>query len=619
VADPFVDKEFGTGAVKVTPAHDANDFDAGKRCGLPSLLVMNKDGTMNEAAGEDFRGLDRFEAREKILKQLEERGFLEKTEDYEHIVKHCGRCDTVIEPYLSTQWFVKAKPLAERAVEAVENGRTKVVPEKWKKTYFEWLRNIHDWCISRQIWWGHPVPAWHCACGEFLVAGEKPASACAKCGKGDWTPDPDVLDTWFSSQLWPFSTLGWPDETRDLKTYYPTTLLITGFDILFFWVARMMMAGLHFMKDVPFREVYIHGLVRDAKGHKMSKSRGNTVDPLDFIEKYGADSLRFTFLAMATPGMDVPLNEQRVVGYRAFCTKLWNAVRFVLMNLDEDAAVQKDAPSSLPERWLLSRLARTVEEVNASFADYRFDHAANELYHFLWGDFCDWFVEISKPALSGGDAEAKRSAQSTLLLVLDRVLRLLHPFMPFITEELWQKLPASVRDAESLCVAAWPQANKSWFDEKATDAMDGVKSVVTEIRSVRALLQVDPKEKIEIAVLKNDTSEERLSTHGAMISNLARLKACRLVQTLPQKGIPVRAWGLKMCILREDVEHSAVRARLEKNLADVSKQHKALATKLENPLFVKRAPDEVVMDTRVRQSALEKKIPRIKEIIEALR
>ncbi len=403
ITDERVEQEFGTGAVKVTPAHDPVDFELGKRHNLEQVIVIDGSGRMTEAAGEEFKGLDRFECREKVIAKLEEMGLLAKTEDYEHAVGHCYRCKTIIEPHLSWQWFVRVKPLAEEAIKVVEEGKIKFIPSNWAKTYFEWMYNIHDWCISRQLWWGHRIPAWYCQDCEHIVVSDEAPAKCEKCPSSKLVQDEDVLDTWFSSALWPFVTMGWPEKTDDLKTFYPTDLMSTGFDIIFFWVARMIMMGLKFAKDIPFRHVFINGLVRDFKRRKMSKSEGNIIDPLEMIEKYGTDALRFTLAALAIPGMDLSLAEERMAGYQAFANKIWNASRFVLMNIQGEEFRLKEEELTLADRWIRSRLVGIIEELHDALENYKFYDAANKIYHFIWGEFCDWYIELVKPSLKQGE------------------------------------------------------------------------------------------------------------------------------------------------------------------------------------------------------------------------
>jgi valyl-tRNA synthetase len=455
IFDRYVDKEFGSGALKITPAHDVNDFEIGNTHHLERIRVIDEDGRMNELAGP-YEGMDRFECREKILDDLKEAGLLEKVEPYRHAVGHCYRCKSMIEPLLSKQWFVKVGPLADKAVEAVKTGRTRILPPNWELVYDEWMKNIKDWCISRQIWWGHRIPAWYCReCGEVIVARENPAK-CDKCGSASPVQETDVLDTWFSSALWPFSTLGWPDVTDELRTFYPTTAMVTGFDILFFWVARMMMMGIHFMGDVPFRDVYIHALVRDAHGKKMSKSKGNVIDPLEVMGRFGTDAFRFTLAALAAQGRDIKLAEDRIQGYRHFVNKIWNSARLVLMNLSEEAEPE-EVDYSLADRWVLSRLHQVCREVAKSLDEYRFNDGANLCYQFVWHEFCDWYLELAKEGLYSAEPSVRGSTLAVLVKVLKTILKLLHPFMPFVTEEIWQRLPDT---GESIMATEFPRASE---------------------------------------------------------------------------------------------------------------------------------------------------------------
>src|SRR6059036_249070 len=490
VADEAVDPKFGTGVIKVTPGHDPVDFEIGKRHGLPIRTVIGFDGRMTAAAGR-YAGLDRFECRTRIVEDMKALGLIERIEPYRHTVGVCYRCKTVVEPLVSKQWWVSTKPLAEPAIKAVRDGRIKIVPRSWTKTYYHWMENIRPWCISRQLWWGHRIPAWHCDRCDAVHVSRTALAACPSCG-GPVRQDPDVLDTWFSSGLWPFSTMGWPDDTPELRAYYPTSVLVTGFDILFFWVARMAMLGLRFMNDVPFRDVYIHALVRDAEGQKMSKSKGNVIDPLVMMDKHGTDAFRFTLVALAAQGRDVRLAEERIEGYRNFANKLWNAARLVLSNLDGyDARQAAKTPAGLADRWIVSRLAATTAEVRTSLRRYRFNDAASAVYQFLWHEFCDWYLEIAKVALyRRDDAPARLRAQHTLVTVLEATLRLLHPFMPFITEELWQRLPRDKRAPDSIMIADYPKASRRLHDAEAERDMAAVMDVVTAIRNIRGEMQI---------------------------------------------------------------------------------------------------------------------------------
>jgi valyl-tRNA synthetase len=612
VADSFVDPAFGTGAVKLTPAHDPNDFEAGKRLGLPSIDIMDERGVLNQNAGP-YAGQDRFVAREGIVAQLQREGLLVKTEPHQVPLGRCQRCKTVVEPRLSAQWFVKTTPLAEPGIAAVEDGRIRFVPESWSKTYFEWMRNIRDWCVSRQLWWGHQIPAWYCdACGEVIVAREEP-EACPKCG-GSLRQDKDVLDTWFSSGLFPFSTLGWPDRTADLARYYPNDVMMTGFDIIFFWVARMVMLGMRFAGDVPFRTVFINGLVRDEHGEKMSKVRGNAVDPLDVIEKHGADALRFTLAALAAPGTDPSLGEARLLGYKAFVNKLWNAARFVLMNLEGEIAPSYD-PSTLPlpGRWIRERLDETAAEVNEALAGFRFDQAANALYHFLWDEFCDWYVEISKVYLA--DAAAAPVARRVLVDVLETALRLLHPLMPFVTEELWQRLP---HEGESVMLAAFPKGTARAGTSAAP--MAELMGLVTAIRTVRAEYGVDPKRRIDVTLVGRDASS--VEAQSAWIRQLARLERLEVTPVAPPSAAgtirqPVGSWEV-LVPLAGLFDVAAERARLTRELEKVEAESGALAKRLDNPQFVDRAKPEVVAEARQKLADLTARAEKIKATLRSL-
>ena len=499
IADPYVDQSFGTGALKITPAHDLNDFEIGRRHDLPSIKVLDEEGRMNDRAGV-YQGLDRMACRQKVLEDLKALGLLEKVEKYQHNVGRCYRCKVLVEPYLSKQWFVKVAPLADRALAAVQQGETEIFPKNWEKTYYEWMTNIRDWCISRQIWWGHQIPAWTCgACGLVTVALETPA-ACPECGDGHLTQETDVLDTWFSSALWPFSTLGWPEKTEDLEVYYPTSVLVTGFDILFFWVARMMMMGLHFLGKVPFYQVYIHALVRDAEGQKMSKSKGNVIDPLVVMDQYGTDAFRFTLAALAVQGRDLKLSEDRIEGYRHFVNKIWNAARFCGPHLESFSL--KDLQDGLPDpaletnRWIISRVGQVLQAVQEGIEQFRFNEAAHQLYHFIWHEFCDWYLELIKPGLyQGEDTEERRATQRTLFQVLAAVLRLVHPFMPFVSEKLWQQVMGT---RDSILNAGWPRAEDFPPDPEAQKNLSLVQGVIYEVRNLRGEMNIPPSKNVEV-------------------------------------------------------------------------------------------------------------------------
>ncbi|OEU46472.1 MAG: valine--tRNA ligase [Desulfobacterales bacterium C00003060] len=620
IFDEYVDMKFGTGALKITPAHDPNDFEIGLRRNLAIIKVIGKDGRMNEHAGR-FQGKDRFECREEVVQALRKEGLLEKVEAYQHSVGHCYRCRTTVEPYLSKQWFVRVKPLAEKAIVAVQTGATRIIPDTWTKTYFEWMNNIKDWCISRQIWWGHRIPAWTCEnCGEMIVAMARPA-VCPACEGNALVQETDVLDTWFSSALWPFSTMGWPDSTQTLKTFYPSSVLVTGFDILFFWVARMMMMGLHFMKDVPFRDVYIHALVRDAEGKKMSKSKGNVIDPLYVIDKYGADAFRFTLAAFAAQGRDIKLSEDRIEGYRHFINKLWNASRFALMHLSDfeyEESGQDTQDFSLADKWILSRINGVVETVTESLDDYRFNDAANSLFQFVWHELCDWYLEMVKPvlygtvALSDGAIETSPSRYATTRFVLwstlNETLRLLHPFIPFVTEEIWDKLPGT---EGSIMKAEFPVISEGRNNREAEDAMRVLIGVVSAIRNIRGEMNVPPSLFLETTVQSPDKGvKELLKQHRDMIVNLCRLKS---LQVAPPGERPTSSatsvFGACTIFvsLKGIIDFELEQARLSKDITKVSRELDGIGKKLTNEDFLRKAPQEVVQKVREKGKRLMEK------------
>jgi valyl-tRNA synthetase len=629
IADSYVDIEFGTGCLKITPAHDFNDFEIGLKHNLEQIKVIDEAGQMNENAGP-YRGMDRFECREKIVEDFERDGVLLKTEEYRHVVGHCYRCKTIVEPNLSLQWFVRTKPLAKPAIEAVRDRRTRIIPEVWEKTYFEWMENIRDWCISRQIWWGHRIPAWYCdRCGEVIVAKEKPAT-CPKCRSDHLTPETDVLDTWFSSALWPFSTLGWPKQTKLLKRFYPTSVLVTGFDILFFWVARMMMMGLKFMGDIPFRDVYIHGLVRDERGEKYSKTRGNVVDPLELIDRFGADALRFTLAALTMPGSDLKLSESRTEGYRHFVNKIWNASRFVLMNLGESDMEEKtpEVPARefcLPDRWIRGRLNQVIRDVRESLEDYRFSEASHALYQFIWHEFCDWYVELAKLYLYQERGEKRQElTKRTLSEALDALLRLLHPFMPFVTEEIWQQLPQR-KENESIMIAEFPRPDERYDDESATDEMGLIIDVVSAIRNIRGEMNLPPGERI-MALLrtKSEEVEKRLRQNQSFIQSLALVNEFEfgrnLEKPLYSAFVAVRDVEIFVPMERSRMEEEA--RRLQKEIGKIEKESNFVLKKLSNEQFLSKAPPEVVqeikekaLEFRNQREKLEESLNKIKEMI----
>lgn len=620
IADSYVDREFGTGALKVTPSHDHNDWELGHRHQLEFLQVIDEHGVMNAHAGS-YAGLTKEECRKRVVADLAERGLLVKEEEWEHSVGHCYRCQSVIEPHVSTQWFVAARKMAQRARAAVP-AATQIFPDNWEKTYYNWLDNIRDWCISRQIWWGHRIPAWTCGdCGERIVAVDAP-ERCA-CGSASLAQDEDVLDTWFSSALWPFSTMGWPDDTRELKMFYPTSVLVTGFDILFFWVARMMMLGLHFMNEAPFRHVYLHALVRDAEGRKMSKSSGNVIDPLVMIDKYGTDALRFTLAAFAAMGRDIRLSEERIEGYRHFVNKLWNAARFALMNLPGDrppAPVDLDAVQGLHHRWILHRLEEVKEATDAAVTAYRFNDAAQGLYRFIWNEFCDWYLELVKPDMqnvgqnvgqSAGQAgesgdERGATARYVLLAVLRETLTLLHPIMPFVTAEIWAALPGNA--GSDLAVQPFPAARPGCL--KAGDAarMELVQDVIGAVRTIRAELNIAPS--LRLTALVRTVSEHHrqvLEENRQMVLTLARLENAVFgpVIEAPRASASNVVSGNEVIVpLTGAVDFVAELARLDKELGKIEKDLVQVNKKLANESFVDKAPAEVVARERARADAL---------------
>jgi valyl-tRNA synthetase len=629
IGDPYVDIEFGTGCLKVTPAHDFNDFEIGLAYGLEQIKVIDEEGRMNENAGP-YRGMDRFECRKRIVEDFERDGVLIKIEDYHHMVGHCYRCKTIVEPNLSLQWFVRTKPLAQTAIEAVRDGRTQIIPEVWEKTYFEWMENIRDWCISRQIWWGHRIPAWYCEpCGEVIVAKETPTS-CPKCGSDRLKPETDVLDTWFSSALWPFSTMGWPKETKELKRFYPTSVLVTGFDILFFWVARMMMMGLKFMGDVPFRDVYIHGLVRDERGEKYSKTRGNVMDPLELIDRFGADALRFTLAALTMPGSDLKLSEERTEGYRHFANKIWNASRFALMNLGDfkisrKRTISKISDYSLPDRWIKGRLNQAIREVQKTLGDYKFNEASHTLYQFIWHEFCDWYLELIKPTLyQDKDLAMKKLAQETLLEVLDATLKLLHPFMPFITEEIWQQLHLKKEDG-SIMKAGFPKPDERFDDEQVADEMGLVIKIIAALRNIRGEMNIPPGEQIEVILRpKDEEVGKRLERNQSFIQNLAKVNTLRIGEEIRKPAHSAFAQIQEVEVFvpmgRSRMEEEV--RRLEKEIVKIEKENAFVFKKLSNQHFLSKAPSEVVREVNERvleyqavRNKLEENLKKIKEAL----
>jgi valyl-tRNA synthetase len=614
IADEYVDPAFGTGAVKVTPAHDPNDFAMGERHNLAQITVIDKDGAMTAKAGE-FAGLDRYACREAIVAKLERENALAGKAEHRHAVGHCQRCGTVVEPLVSLQWFVKMAPLVKEPLAAARDGRTRFVPERFAKIYENWLENIRDWCISRQIWWGHRIPAWYCErCGKTIVA-KNDVAACPECS-GPVRQDEDVLDTWFSSALWPFSTLGWPDRTKELAFFYPTSVLVTAYDIIFFWVARMMVMGLEFQKQPPFRHVFIHGLIRDEAGRKMSKSLGNGIDPMEVIEKYGADSLRFTLVTGSAPGNDMRFYWEKVESSRNFANKIWNAARFVLMNLEGHAPTDKASPPTLAERWILSRFNRTVKETTELLESYELGEAARLVYEFIRNEFCDWYIELSKPALYGKEEDGGRArAQETLSVVLAGALKLLHPVMPFITEEIWQALPGA---DTSIMTAPWPKARAELIDESAENDMGLLMDGIRAIRNLRAEMNVPPGKKSRVVIQAADKNLLAVLTkHADYIKNLAMAQAVEIAPSggsEPDNAVTAVIPGAKIYLpLRDliDLTKEAEKLQAEKGL--LQKELARLDAKLANPGFLATAPKSVVAKEEEKRREYEGKLAAIEE------
>ncbi len=621
VGDEYCEIGFGTGAVKMTPAHDPNDFEVGQRHNLEIIRVIGDDGKINENGGP-YNGMDRYECRKAIVKDLEEQGYLVKVEDYSHSVGTCYRCHNDVEPLISAQWFVKMEPLAKEALRVVREGEVKFVPERFAKTYTNWMENVHDWCISRQLWWGHQIPAWYCGeCGHINVSREDPTK-CEKCGSADLTRDPDVLDTWFSSALWPFSTLGWPEETEDLAYFYPTSVMITGYDIIFFWVARMIFSGCEQMKQVPFRTVLIHGLVRDDKGRKMSKSLGNGIDPLEIAEKYGADALRFNLITGNSPGNDMRFYTEKCEAMRNFANKVWNASRFVQMNLTIDRYALPAADRLAPEdKWVLSRLNTLVREVTENLDAYEIGVASAKVYDFLWDTFCDWYIELTKSRLGGGDEAAKETAQNVLCYVLADLLKLLHPFMPFITEEIWQSMPrAAGETAEYLMTSRWPEYDEALCFPAEEAAMEDVMDTIKAIRARRAEMNVPPSRKADVTLV---TAESAVYEQGAhFIRRLAYAGNVAVTAQAPAepKGMVsiVTRRATAYIPLSELVDLAAERERIAKELAKARNGLQITEKKLANEKFVANAPEAVVNVEREKVAKYQELIAKLEASAKAM-
>ncbi|MDT8371488.1 MAG: valine--tRNA ligase [Gammaproteobacteria bacterium] len=659
IADDYVDPEFGTGCVKITPAHDFNDAEMGQRHNLEQINVLTIDAAINDNAPEKYRGLDRYEARDVIVHDLKELGLLEGIKDHTLMVPRGDRSGAVIEPFLTDQWYVKADVLAEPAVKAVQEGKVKFVPSNWDKTFYNWMDGIQDWCISRQIWWGHRIPAWYDQDGNVYVAHDEKQVRTQHNLADDvvLTQDEDVLDTWFSSALWPFSTLGWPQNTDALNTWYPTSVLVTGFDIIFFWVARMMMMGIHFMGDVPFKEVYIHGLVRDSHGHKMSKSKGNVLDPIDIIdgidletlvakrtsgmmqpqlaakieratrnefpqgiEAHGTDALRFTFASLASTGRDINFDMNRIGGYRNFCNKLWNAARYVLMNTEgQDTGIDNtNVELSLADRWIMSKLQSTEQAVTAAIESYRFDHAAQEIYEFIWNNYCDWYLELSKPVLNNDNAseQAKRGTRRTLVRVLETVLRLTHPFMPFITEEIWQTIaPLAGKSGSSIMSQPYPVADSTKIDETAVADMEWLMEFITGIRSIRSQMNIPPKKQLPVLLNNSsDIDQQRLHSNRDFLSRLANLEHIVLLEGDAPASATALVGKMEILIPLEGlIDKQAELDRLDKEITKLDKVIKQSAGKLSNENYVAKAPADVVQKQRDKLAEMEQSLSQLQQ------
>ncbi len=614
IADSYVDTKFGTGAVKITPSHDPNDYEMGLRHNLPEIVVIGKDGIMTEEAGP-FAGLERYECRKQIVARLKEEGYLVKIEEHSHAVGHCQRCHNIVEPLVSTQWFVKMQPLVKAAVDCVTDGRTQFVPERFTKNYTGWMENIHDWCISRQIWWGHRIPVWYCDdCGE-MSASRTDLEKCPKCGSTHIHQDEDALDTWFSSALWPFSTMGWPDNTELLKQFYPTSVLVTGYDIIFFWVARMLIMGMEFMKEIPFEKVFIHGLVRDSQGRKMSKSLGNGIDPLEVIEKYGADTLRFMLITGNTPGNDMRFYWERVEGTRNFANKIWNASRFALMNMEGYDKDTELAPYTLADKWILSRLQDTVKDVTGLLERFELGEAGRAIYDFIWSEVCDWYIEIAKPRLYNKEAAAERAtAQHVLATVLVSAMKLLHPYMPFITEEIYQCLP---HEAESIMISKWPVADESLVDPEAERGMNAIMDSIKAIRNMRAEVNANPGKKIPAIMLVSEDLREVVAHNDSYIKLLGgidNLELRPLNGEKPENAMAAVVTGIEVYLpLAGLIDVEKETQRLSKELAAMEKDLQRAGGKLNNAGFLAKAPEDVIAKERAKYEELSGKIEAVKK------
>lgn len=614
--DEYVDMEFGTGCVKVTPCHDPNDFEMGQRHNLEQILVFNEDATVNENGGK-YGGLDRYACRETVIKDLEEGGYLVKIEEHEHNVGTCYRCGTTVEPMTSAQWFVKMAPLAKPAMDVVNDGRVKFVPERFSKTYLRWMENVHDWCISRQLWWGHRIPAYYCDdCGEMVVARED-VTVCPKCGGTHMRQEEDVLDTWFSSALWPFSTLGWPEKTKELDYFYPTSVLVTGYDIIFFWVARMIFSGMEQMKEEPFKTVYIHGLVRDAQGRKMSKSLGNGIDPLEIIDKYGADALRFTLVTGNSPGNDMRFSTEKVESSRNFANKIWNASRFIQMNLTIDKAELPET-LALEDKWILAKFNDLVKAVTENIDKYELGLAVQKLYDFIWDNFCDWYIEIVKPRLQNkDDVQANENAQKVLCYVLSNTMKLLHPFMPFITETIWQALP---HEGESIMISKWPEYQESLNFAAQAEQVETIMDTIRAIRARRAEMNVPPSKKAQVILFtENRNAYEAGSTFFAKLAYASEIQFVDVAPSNVESMVSVVTKGAQVYMpMGELVDFEKEKARLEKEKAKVQKDIDFVMKKLNNEGFVAKAPAAVIAQEREKAAKYQELMDKLNASLAAL-
>lgn len=621
IADKIVDMEFGTGAVKVTPSHDPTDFEMGKKHNLLFINIMTEKARMNENVPKEYKGLDRYECRKAVIEDLEKQGLIEKVEDYKHSVGHCYRCDTVIEPYQSIQWFVRMKPLAEPAIKVVEEGRIKFYPERWKKVYLNWMYNIRDWCISRQIWWGHRIPVWYCNdCDEIIVTREKP-NECTKCKSKNLRQDNDVLDTWFSSWLWPFSTMGWPENTEELHYFYPTDVLVTDPGIIFFWVARMIMAGLEFMRDIPFKDVHIHGVILDAQGRKMSKSLGNGIDPLEVVEKFGADALRYTIVSITPSGQNLLLSMDKFTAGRYFANKIFNAAKYVFMNYKNEEIIDiKNLELTLADKWIISRLQKLIDTVTTSFGKYRFQEASLALNNFIWHQFCDWYLEISKIGIYKSDEKTKIKTFSILFYILENALKLLHPIMPFITEEIYQRIPN--KKDESIMISQWPEKDTELVDEQSEQDMEIVQRIVSSIRNLRALMRIKPEQEINVIITGKEEAKieviEKAEKYIRFLAKVSKIEYGVEIKKPKHSAINVTD-NLEIFIPLEGlIDFEAEAKRLQKEVNEIKSDIEKLRKKLANKNFIEKAPQEVVEKVKEKEKLYTQNLELYEKNLKAL-